>query len=368
MSIYTIGEIPQLRILGRNDGLRDPLNVYWHGGGVEMNIRASELWLDVRVDYDYMEPWLVVFIDGAPIQRRMLTKEDRRIPIFRGMEPGVLRRVQIIRDTQPMPFDPKIMLQFTGLETDGTFEELPAPALRLEFCGDSITCGEGLAGFGDDNEWRAAYLCNIGAYTLETARLLSGECRMVSLGGWGSLMSYDGLKKHAIPLYYEKVCGMYGIDIVTTAAMAGAMGMNAAGSFQAYDFSSWPADVVIVNLGTNDSSGIANTLPAEEQAAGLEAFTESAVQFLTMIRRCNPGAYMIWAYGMLGDPLRPQLTEAIRRYQEQTGDTRAEYLPLPNTEPGEFGCRLHPGLPSHKKAAQAIAARIRELQAQGLVR
>ena len=87
-----------------------------------------------------------------------------------------------------------------------------------------------------------------------------------------------------------------------------------------------------------------------------------------MIRRCNPGAYMIWAYGMLGDPLRPQLTEAIRRYQEQTGDTRAEYLPLPNTEPGEFGCRLHPGLPSHKKAAQAIAARIRELQAQGLVR
>ena len=46
MSIYTIGEIPQLRILGRNDGLRDPLNVYWHGGGVEMNIRASELWLD----------------------------------------------------------------------------------------------------------------------------------------------------------------------------------------------------------------------------------------------------------------------------------------------------------------------------------
>ncbi|MBQ2627784.1 MAG: hypothetical protein IJG17_08355, partial [Eubacterium sp.] len=261
-----------------------------------------------------------------------------------------------------------IMLQFTGLETDGTFEELPAPALRLEFCGDSITCGEGLAGFGDDNEWRAAYLCNIGAYTLETARLLSGECRMVSLGGWGSLMSYDGLKKHAIPLYYEKVCGMYGIDIVTTAAMAGAMGMNAAGSFQAYDFSSWPADVVIVNLGTNDSSGIANTLPAEEQAAGLEAFTESAVQFLTMIRRCNPGAYMIWAYGMLGDPLRPQLTEAIRRYQEQTGDTRAEYLPLPNTEPGEFGCRLHPGLPSHKKAAQAIAARIRELQAQGLVR
>ncbi|MBQ9643014.1 MAG: hypothetical protein IJV26_03130 [Lachnospiraceae bacterium] len=364
MSRYTIEEIPQLRVLGRNDGIRDPLNVYWHGGGLEMNIIATELWLDVRVDYDFMEPWLVVFIDGAPIQRRMLTKEDTRIPIFRGMEPGVLRNVRIIRDTQPMPFDPKIMLQITGLETDGTFEELPEPALRLEFCGDSITCGEGLVGYGDDNEWRAAYLCNIGAYTIETARLLQGECRMVSLGGWGSYVSYDGQKAHAIPLYYEQVCGMYGIDAEGTAEA----GAGAAGAHQLYDFTSWPADVVVVNLGTNDSSGIANAATQEEQAAELEAFTESAVQFLKTIRRCNPDAYMIWAYGMLGDPLRPQLTEAIRRYQEQTGDVRAEYLPLPNTEPGEFGCRLHPGLPSHRKAAQVIAARIRELQEQGGIR
>ena len=361
MRSYSLQELPQFRILGRNDGKRQPLNVFWHGGGLEMNIRASELWLDIRVDYAFLEPWIVILLDGAPIQRRMLTKEDVRIPIFRGMDPSVLRHVRIIRDTQPLPHDPNILLQFTGLETDGTFEELPEPALRLEFCGDSITCGEGLAGIGDDNEWVPAYLCNMGAYTMETAKALSAECRMVSLGGWGAYISFDGVQKHAIPLYYDQVCGMYGIDAPAETAAA-------VSAHQPYDFASWPADVVIVNLGTNDNSGITNTVPAEQQASKLEAFTEAAVQFLKTIRRHNPDAYMIWAYGMLGDQLRPQLTEAVRRYREQAGDMRAEYLALPNTEPGEYGCRRHPGLASHRKAADTLVARIRELQAQRLVR
>jgi len=68
---------------------------------------------------------LMALNDRLKLRSMVVGEKDDRVFIaseeaaIRGMEPDVLRRVQIIRDTQPMPFDPKIMLQFTGLERMG---------------------------------------------------------------------------------------------------------------------------------------------------------------------------------------------------------------------------------------------------------
>ena len=52
--------------------------------------------------------------------------------------------------------------------------------------------------------------------------------------------------------YYEQVCGV----------AAGAH--NAAlGAQQPYDFAAWPADAVIINLGTNDEGAMNNPAPGQ---------------------------------------------------------------------------------------------------------
>ena len=77
---------------------------------------------------------------------------------------------------------------------------------------------------------------------------------------------------------------------------------------------------------------------------------------LAMLRRCNPGALLVWAYGMLGAELRPTLEEAVARYCRESGDARACFLPLPPTEAADFGARHHPGVTAHCRAADTLTA------------
>ncbi|MBR3524242.1 MAG: hypothetical protein IKO11_00190, partial [Lachnospiraceae bacterium] len=93
----------------------------------------------------------------------------------------------------------------------------------------------------------------------------------------------------------------------------------------------------------------------------LERVKAAAKAFLYLLRRNNPEAYIIWAYGMLGDALAGVLGEVIEKYREESGDTHVEYLPLPATTPETTGARFHPGAAAHRAAAEVIVRRIKEL-------
>ena len=88
---------------------------------------------------------------------------------------------------------------------------------------------------------------------------------------------------------------------------------------------------------------------------------EGALAFLHKLRRLNPGARLVWAYGMAGDALRPQLEGAVERFREETGDPAVYYLPLPAAAEAELGSRRHPGPAAHQAAAQTAAAFLREV-------
>src|SRR5699024_2431530 len=98
-----------------------------------------------------------------------------------------------------------------------------------------------------------------------------------------------------------------------------------------------------------------NTTPAHR--AQLE---QAVVDGLQMLRRCNPQALLVWVYGMLGDELRPTLEQAIARYRRETGDDRGCFFPRPDTTPETVGARQHPGVQSHRRAADALTAFLQE--------
>ena len=75
------------------------------------------------------------------------------------------------------------------------------------------------------------------------------------------------------------------------------------GAKDPYDFHSWPADAVVINLGTNDGTGLGIPISPEKAAV----FSETVTKFLYTLRRCNPQAYLLWAYGMCGNPMEPYI-------------------------------------------------------------
>ena len=163
-----------------------------------------------------------------------------------------------------------------------------------------------------------------------------------------------------MPQYYEKVCGL----------LKGRINEQL-GAHEDYDFSKWVADIVVINLGTNDG-GAFHSSPWTDPHTGksykqrLEAdgsfnkddlmrFEETVYAFVEKVRKNNKTAHIVWCYGMLGYEMMPSIYKAIDRYIAETQDTKVSVLQLTNINKETVGARCHPGLLAHQKAAEILS-------------
>lgn len=363
---FGLKELTAYKVHGRTDETQDPLPLFYQGSGIELNVTGTELWIEIEVDFDVHEPWVWTALNGAFLSRQMLMPGVCSLCLFRGMSPEPVKNVRFFRELQAMSEDDDCRLLVRGLRSDGEFLPVEEHGCKLEFIGDSITSGEGVYGAKEDMDWLPMYMGNSRNYTRMVADALDAECRLISQGGWGVLCGWDNDLRHNIPSCYEQICGL----------VRGGMNEKL-GAAKPYDFRSWQADAVIVNLGTNDAGAFdqpAWTDPVTQETfelkrgadgachpADLERIRQAVVDFLAMIRRNNPTAHMLWVYGMLGDELAPAIREAVDRYVEMTGDGNTAFLLLPDTTDKTFGSRQHPGEPAHARAAEVITAYLKKI-------
>ena len=358
MFTSSLWSIPNVRILGRHSSTQ-PVKLRHTASGLECVFSGSELWFTIIAEFDRFEPWISIELNGAWITRMPLARGENHVCVFRGMTPGVPKRIRLLKDVQAMSDDPAHAITLVSAQySDGAFLPLPQPLYRLEFVGDSITSGEGTIGAVQEEDWIPAFFSAMNHYARYTADALNAEYRIFSQSGWGILSGWDNDPTHRVLPHYKEVCGL-------------ARGARNAtlGAGQPNDFAAWPADAVIVNLGTNDAGAshnppwtdpvtgetyAQNTTP--EHRARLE---QAVVDGLLMLRACNPQALLVWCYGMLGDELRPTLEQAVARYRRETGDDRAYFLPLPDTTSATVGARQHPGAESHRQAAAVLTEFLR---------
>lgn len=333
---YKLSEIEYLKVNGRTNDCLEPLTLFWTGSGFELNAKGSELWVELEADYDEQEPWISILINGAHIARQMAVKGKSRICLFRSRNPEEIKHVQFVKDSQAMHDDETCCLQIHSISFDGEFCPIENKPYKLEFVGDSITSGEGIFGAKEELDWVAMFFSGVYSYAALTAKAVDADFRIVSQSGWGVYASWDGQLDRALPLYYEKVCGV----------LEGERNV-ALGAQKDYDFTKWQPDAVIINLGTNDGSAFG--MP--EFHEDIKSFENAVTAFLKKVRRCNPDAEIIWVYGMLGYSMNAPIARAINTYCEETGDKKVHFLQLPNTTKETVGSREHPGIPSHKMAA-----------------
>lgn len=362
MNRWKISEIPHL-VHGRWNGETEPLTLFWTASGLEINVRAAELWVELHAEWSLHEPWYSFEINGEFFSRRMAKQGTERVCVFRGMNPGAVKNVRIIKDTQAMCADPDSVLQICALETDGVFEPVAPRALKLEFIGDSITSGEGDIGAGTEEDWISMFFSAQNNYAVMTGHAVNADIRVLSQSGWGVGCAWNNDPHGAIPPVYEAVCGL----------LSGAKN-EALGAHRPNDFTAWQPDYVFINLGTNDCGAFSQPVWRDEKTGAtfqnrgnpdgtfnpedIARLQAKAVAFLKTLRRCNPGAELVWIYGMLGLELAPALEAAVEAYKAETGDLHAAFLPLTNDLENR-GCRSHPGVGAHRTAASELTAYIK---------
>lgn len=356
-----LSEVPKesIRVLGRNTGKLDPLTLFWTGSGIELSLKASELYMSFVTDYEAYEQWISIFVNGAFISRQMLPKGKSEVCLFRNMNPSDTKEVRVLKEVQAMSDDAKATFQITEIRMDGSFDELGKRPYLFEFIGDSITSGEGTAGALKELDWISMFFSVVNHYGVLTAKEFDADFRIVSQSGWGTVTGWDNDTRHTLVPHYEKVCSL----------LKGSVNEQY-GCMEAFDFGAG-ADAVIVNLGTNDCGALdqppftnpetGETYASRRNADGTlsedtkNRLLTTATGFLETIRKNNPNAQIVWVLGMLGDYLCPTFEEAVEIYKRKNGDDKVSFLRLPDTTPETVGSRSHPGALCHKMAASVLS-------------
>jgi|GEM_PF-539352 len=241
---------------------------------------------------------------------------------------------------------------FMGFEAapGGTFT-LAAPSARpsrrIEFIGDSITCGSGNEGTGGNSRTTEnGYL----AFGPQTAVALNAEWSLMSRGGLGAFRNWNEAKppseKHAID-YYVQTLYNYASPL--------------------YDFNTWTPDAVVVALGVNDfGDSPVRATPAE--------FEGAYSMLISLIRSKYPNAHIFcmkavpeWSANQTA--MDASVTNVVNA-KTTGGDTKIHVLNindagtlLPTTDPYQYyiGDYTHPNVAGHALIAAKIAPQIQSV-------
>ncbi len=206
--------------------------------------------------------------------------------------------------------------------------------LKIEFIGDSITCGYGVLG-APEAEYTLRDEDGMLAYAYLAAKELNARARYLSASGHGIYVEYTGDPEGNVPKLFP--CVNWYIDPTV-----------------AYDYNEYVPDVVVINLGTNDSGHM-------EKPEIQEMFVKSYVEFLHTIKNAYPETKIICTIGTLCDIMFDWIEKAIAIYEDEGGkDVYMRRLPYHNVEEDGMAC-MHPSAITHRKDGERVAGFIKEI-------
>lgn len=212
-------------------------------------------------------------------------------------------------------------------------------SLSIEFIGDSITCAYGVEGKDQYEAFRTDTENFMKSYAYLTAQLLDADYSAVSYSGYGVVSGYTTGERNTeslVPDCYDLV---------------GKLPDYA----EAWDFDSHTNDVVVINLGTNDSSYLSQDFDGRK-----DEFTAAYTAFLKQVREKNPEAVIICTMGTMGgEDLYPLIQQAITDYTAETGDSQVRsYQSATQKLANGLGSDWHPSALTHELSAYVLADQI----------
>ena len=320
-------------------------------GGFEIRLTGDDLTKDSntmsRDEKDIHYARYAVFQDGVRIVDKRMDAASRIIKFIADGH-HTYRFVKLSESADSS-------LGIVGLtDGDGGLDGLkPAPdaKLKMEFIGDSITCGYGVEGNTLETYTTASEDASK-AWAYLVAQRFGADHSIVSKSGAGIISGYTdtGVRNldNILTGYYTKMgCSFVGID------------GKLPSDFE-YDFSFEP-DIIVINAGTNDISycapmdpTIASNIGGEELKERQKHFYSVYKQFIEDIRERNPFARILCVLGIMGEALNPVVEMAVRDLKAE-GDARIWWLPIKDQNPENgYGTDFHPSEKTQKELAETI--------------
>ena len=232
---------------------------------------------------------------------------------------------------------------FEGFELERGKKLLPlndVPKRKIEFIGNSVTCGFGNEGDSATCHFTPETENNYMAYGAITARSLQAEYMAVAYSGKGISQNYDQSDKETMPDIYDRIFPEQASPV--------------------WDFKRWIPDVVVINLGTNDFAHRVDSA----------LFVSNYVHFLEKVKANYPKASIFCIEGCMTTDDWPEGMKSLTTVKNyinvamQSLYSKGEqniYTFFPTTmQEGEIGCDWHPKVIRHQKMADELTTFIKE--------
>ena len=220
------------------------------------------------------------------------------------------------------------------------------PERKIEFIGNSITCGYGIEGESEREHFEYETENHYYSYASLTARTLDAQHWVVARSGIGAYRNYGGPRAGTpdsnMPVQYE----------YTGYALKSDLRKNGGIDGERWDFSRYRPDVICINLGTNDLS--TNNYDTTLLKQGYH-------RLLTKVRQHNPKAKIVFLCGSMLDgkelEIARQLLDEVTVEARKSGDMQLYRFDFtPQTGDLGYGSDWHPSLLQHQKMAAELTA------------
>ena len=279
--------------------------------------------------------------DAAPFKVALTGEQDSVVTIAAALPQGdhLLRLMYIIEGYDLKP-------DFRGLVLDAGARLLPPPPLpdrRIEFIGNSITCGYGNESTCANDPFEYATENHYLTYAQLTARALGAVVHVVARSGIGVYRSYggprEGTPENVMTTEYEYT--------------------NLYDHSEPWDFSRFTPHVVCINLGTNDLS---------TNNYDVHRLRDAYRQLLRQVRGHYPEARIVFLCGSMlsGKELDIARTtlNAVVDDANRHGDSRVHRFDFtPQNGDLGFGASWHPSRAQHRRMADELTPFLRHLMA-----
>lgn len=237
------------------------------------------------------------------------------------------------------------------LEIEGTLLSSPKPQpdpLKIEFIGDSITCGYGIEGIVEKDTFTTQQERPDKAYAFLTAKALGADVHLCSWSGIGLTSNYVDPETINLPDTHWLMPSTWPY---TDKSLSLRLGLEP----EIWDSKArFEPDVVIINLGTNDISWVRGI---EERRIN---FVSAMQQFLEAIHRRSPDCAILCCLGIMGEALNDSVAEAVNLFKKDFPNVKADFVPFKNQDEKDgIGADWHPSAITHKKAAKLLTEKLR---------
>lgn len=334
-----------VKVLGRTEIINGIRYINYSCSGIEFEFTGREVSVLLCSDYskwdEMFKGWVAVFVNDecTPSKRFPLESDEGIYRIFEASTPQTVK-IRLAKMSEAA----FAKVGIKEIIFDGEVKPAENRCRLIEFIGDSITCGYGNEGTWNIDEFNTAQENPFEAYAAKTARHFNADFNCISWSGIGVISSWTEIDapntEWLMPMLYK----------YTDAGLDQSLGNS---EYELWDNNLFEPQIIVINLGTNDSSYTKNFKDRINQ------FIEGYYKLLKQVRSCNPNAEIICSLGAMGQDLCPAIETAVKTFINETNDFKIHTMRFEvQLESDGIGTDWHPSIETHNKIAKQLIQKI----------